>query len=82
MLIAGLRFSRKQAPALRVLADRVRLGEIEGDVETFEQAALAAATGEPLEVHCTTRTEVRRIVAGYGLNGVMPTAVDDLTPAA
>ena len=74
----GLRFDRSQAHLLHHLADRVRAGEIQGDIATFEQAELAALTGEPLEVHCTNLDEAWLMIAGYRLRGAGPTAVETL----
>lgn len=76
---AGLRFHQRDAAALRDLANRVRTREIPGDVTTFEQAELAARTGEPLEVHCTGIEELRLVALGYANCGVTPSAIETLT---
>lgn len=78
-LRVGIRFDRDQAGPLRDLAQRVRRGELRGDTATYEQAELAALTGEPLEVHCTDVDEAKLMVAGYILNGIKVAAVDTLT---
>jgi hypothetical protein len=82
MVTIGLRFAGRDAPLLEALAAQVRRGEILGDVATYEQAALAARTGEPLVVHCTEPQEAYVMAAMYARIGVTHPAVEALGPAA
>lgn len=75
----GLRFDRRDAPALRVLAQRVRNGDIQGDVATFEAAADAADTGEPLIVVCEQPAEALVMAELYVRLGLTRPAVEELT---
>lgn len=70
MLKVGLRFRKGDARLLRHLADRVRNGEIPGTLSTFEQAADAARTGEPLIVVCADPKEAHDMAALYGACGL------------
>lgn len=79
MIVIGLRFERSQGRRLRLLADRIRTGDLEGDITTFEQAALAAETGEPLQVHCNEPREAHLVAAGYVLHGVKRPAIEQLS---
>lgn len=74
----GLRFKRTDELLLNRLAERVRTGDLLGDVDTFEQAALAAQVGEPLQVRCTP-TEIVLIAAGYVVHGLDQPAIEELT---
>jgi hypothetical protein len=76
----GLRFERKDAQLLRFLADRVRNGELgtDANVNTFEQAALAAETGELLEVYCDDPVEVVQMAALYTRLGTAQPVIEDL----
>lgn len=74
----GLRFDRSEAPKLRALADRVKADDLTSDVAAFEQAALAAESGEPLRVVCQNLEEVYRMVAGYILQGIKRPAIEEL----
>jgi hypothetical protein len=71
----GLRFKRTDARVLYRLADRVRLGDMEGDLSTFEQAAISAERGEPLEIQCTP-AEAQALAVGYALNGTSLPTID------
>jgi hypothetical protein len=77
----GLRFARRDAPLLYALADRVRAGDLGRQaVATFEHAAQAAETGEPLIVLCEhSADEAVLMAAGYTQYGVTHPAVDELT---
>lgn len=74
----GLRFARSQRHILRRLADRVRNGEFPGDIDTFEQAAMAAELGEPLVVICNNRDEVEAMAALYARLGVKQPGIEEL----
>lgn len=75
----GLRFDRRDFRLLRELAQRVRRNEIQGDAGTFELAAQAAATGEPLIVICQTPEEAHIMAAGYARIGCRQVAVEHLS---
>lgn len=77
-LTVGLRFRYRDARVLRALAQRIRTGDLKGDIATFEQAATAAECGEPLEVHCTNLMEAQLVAGGYIRCGVTPTAIETL----
>lgn len=77
-LTVGLRFRYRDAKVLRDLAQRVRHGELKGDIATFEQAAIAAECGEPLEVHCDNLMEAQLVASGYIRCGVTPTSIETL----
>jgi hypothetical protein len=78
----GLRFQRTDLQLLRFLAERVRGGELGGQAaNTFEQAARAAETGEPLEVFCDDPAEVAEMAALYVLHGVSQPVIEELAPA-
>lgn len=79
MLKVGLRFRRGDARVLTSYADRVRGGEIPGNLATFEQAAAAARTGEPLVVVCADPKEAHEMAALYALCGVKSPAVEALS---
>jgi hypothetical protein len=74
----GLRFKASEAAKLRVLVDRVKAVDLRADASTFEQAALAAETGEPLVVHFTDPNEVLFMVAGYVRNGIAQPDIEEL----
>lgn len=74
----GLRFKRTDVPILRDLANRVQLGEIPGDLATYQQAMVSAALNEPLEVTCTP-DEAQLLAHGYALNGTSLPTIDELT---
>lgn len=76
----GLRFRRGDARVLRAIAERVRLKELdEQHVATFELAAIAAETGEPLIVCCEDPTEAILMAHGYARYGVRLPAIEELT---
>jgi hypothetical protein len=75
----GLRFARADERLLRGLAAAVRRGEIQGDVATFEGAADAARTGEPLIVYCNNTSEAHIMRDLYVRIGCQPPALDTLT---
>ncbi len=79
ILSIGLRFKRTDAPILRRLERAVRNGELVGDVTTYEQAALAAETGEPLVVLCNSAREALAMAAGYVANGTSQPAIEPLS---
>jgi hypothetical protein len=77
----GLRFARRDARLLRLLADRVRAGDLgQQAVNTFAHAAEAAESGEPLIVICEHNAdEALLMAAGYAQYGVTHPAVEELT---
>lgn len=77
----GLRFHRRDAPLLRTLASRVRNGELgeNANVNTFEQAARAAESGEPLEVICEEPIEAVQMAALYTLHGCSQPVIEELS---
>jgi hypothetical protein len=77
----GLRFRKGDARLLQALAERVRQGEIPGAVSTFEQAELAARTGEPLIVICEDPVEAHQMAALYARLGMKRPAVEELSGA-
>lgn len=81
MIRVGLRFLRSDAPLLRQLAVRARRGELgQQAVTTFEYAADAAQTGEPLIVICEhSHDEALLMAAGYARLGVTHPAIEELT---
>lgn len=79
MLRIGLRFRRGDARVLDAWAERVRSGEFPGNVSTFEQAAKAASTGEPLVVICDDAKEVQQMAALYASCGIRRPAVEALS---
>jgi hypothetical protein len=79
MLKVGLRFRKSDARLLRHLADRVRNGEIQGTLSTFENAAEAARSGEPLIVVCDVLEEAHQMAALYRGCGTSMPAVEALS---
>lgn len=75
----GLRFQRADAPLLRLLAAGVRSGEIQGDLQTYEHAAIAAETGEPLILVCNNTSDAHIMRDLYVRVGCQPPALDTLT---
>jgi hypothetical protein len=77
----GLRFDRRDAWLLHSLADRVRAGDLGRQAATtFEYAAQAAETGEPLIVLCEhSAEEAVLMAAGYTQFGVTHPAIEELT---
>lgn len=78
-LRVGLRFKRRDAKALRWLAERVKAGEIGGDLSTFQGAAVSAETGEPLIVYCDDPREAHLMADLYVRLGITRPAVEELT---
>lgn len=75
----GLRFRRRQAPALRILAHRVRSAEIPNQhAGLFQGAADAAEKGEPLVIRCTQPVEAVLIAQGFANFGLRPPTIEDL----
>ncbi len=75
----GLRFRRRDADALRDIAQRIRSADLQGlDVSTFEQAALAADLGEPLQVICSHPDEAIAMAELYSRLGVERPSVEAL----
>ena len=76
----GLRFDRRDATRLRAWAARVRNGELgaEASANTYEQAARAAESGEPLEVYCTDPMEVVQMAALYTAHGFTRPVIEEL----
>lgn len=79
LLHIGLRFDRRDSDRLFKLADLVRSKQLQGDVSTYEEAAIAATTGEPLLVICTDPGQAHAMAAGYIALGCRPPAVEELT---
>jgi hypothetical protein len=77
----GLRFRANDADRLAALAARVRLGEIPGAAETFDQAEIAARTGEPLIVVCDNPREAHEMASLYAMAGVERPALEALSGA-
>lgn len=76
----GLRFERGDERRLNELAAQVRAGEMgQQAAGTFEQAALAARTGEPLEVFCDNPIEVVQMAALYTVFGVTQPVIEELS---
>jgi hypothetical protein len=75
----GLRFQRRDQQRLEAMADRVRRGEIPGDITTFSSAADAARTGEPLIVYCEKPAEAHLMADLYVRLGISRPAVEELT---
>lgn len=78
-LSVGLRFRYRDRLRLRELAHAIERGELRGDRATFDQAAVAAETGEPLVVKCMTLMEAQLVAGGYIRCGVTPTSIETLT---
>ena len=76
----GLRFDRRDAPGLRAWAGRVRNGELgpDANANTYEQAARAAESGEPLEVYCSDPIEVVQMAALYTAHGFTQPVIEEL----
>lgn len=78
-MLIGLRFAKSDAKLLRGLEAQVRNGELGGQTANiFHQAALAAETGEPLELHCVDPIEAVQMAAVYMQLGVSAPAIEDL----
>lgn len=75
----GLRFDRRDARALAVLADRAKRHELGAEAHaTFSMAADAARTGEPLIVICSNLIEAALMVAGYVRYGIREPVLEQL----
>lgn len=75
----GLRFAHRDTKLLRFLASRVRNGEMGGQAaNVFEQAALAAESGEPLVVYYNDPAEVVQMAAAYIRYGVTRPVIEEL----
>lgn len=81
MMLFGLRFERRDARRLRAVEAQIRNGEMGGyAANVFAQAAIAAETGEPLELHCTGPMEAVEMAAAYvRIAGVWP-VIEELQP--
>ena len=81
MIRLGLRFDRRDVPRFREWAGRVRNGELGPDasVNTFEQAARAAESGEVLEVFCSEPIEVVQLAASYTVMGFRQPVIEELS---
>lgn len=79
MIRVGLRFARRDVATLNGLAAQVRNGELQGDINTFQGAATAAQTGEPLIVYCDRPEEALIMADMYARLGITRPAVDELT---
>jgi hypothetical protein len=78
----GLRFEPRDRRLLRYLAGRVRQGDLAGQAaNVFEQAALAAETGEPLELWCTEPIEAVHMALAYSQYGVTAPTIEELSAA-
>lgn len=79
MIRVGFRFDRRDATKLRALGGRVRAGELPNHhAAVFENAALAAETGEPLIVECEDKAEALLLADGYPRFGVGRPVIDEL----
>lgn len=79
-MVLGLRFKRRDARRLRALAAQVRNGELGGEASNvFTQAAIAAETGEPLQLHCTDPIEAVQMAAAYIRYGVSRPVIEELS---
>ena len=80
MVSLGLRFDPRDGPLLRGLANRVRSGDLSGQAaNVFDQAALAAETGQPLELHCDSPIEAVELAAAYIRFGVRQPNIEQLS---
>jgi hypothetical protein len=80
MIVLGLRFKRRDAPHLRSLASRVRSGDMSGHgAAIFDQAALAAESGQPLELHCADPVEAVQMAVAYIKFGVTRPVIEELS---
>lgn len=78
-MLLGLRFHRGDAKLLYTLAARVRNGEMGAQAaNVFEQAARAAASGEPLELHCDDPMEAVEMAVEYVRHGVTRPVIEEL----
>jgi hypothetical protein len=78
----GLRFTKRDGPLLRSLAESVRNGELGSQaVAVFENAASAAENGEPLIVHHDDPSEVAEMAAAYAKHGVSRPVIEQLSGA-
>jgi hypothetical protein len=77
----GLRFDRRDAPRLREWARRVRNGELgpHENVGTYQLAAEAAETGEPLLIEAQEPMEVVQLAAAYTLMGFRQPVIEELS---
>lgn len=75
----GIRFDRRDVQLLERLADRVKVRDLTGDTQTFEHAAIAARTGEPLIVQCSHPDEVHQMAAMYATLGCNRPTVEALS---
>jgi len=78
----GLRFRKEDARTLRALAAAVRSGEMgQQSVNTFEMAAIAAETGEPMIVYHDDPMEVVEMAAAYIRYGCHRPVIEQLSGA-
>jgi len=80
-MVLGMRFKRTDAAKLRFLASRVQAGDLgkHTSANVFTQAAMAAETGEPLEVHCDDPMEVVQMAALYTRLGISQPVIEELS---
>lgn len=78
----GLRFAREDVPTLRALAAAVRSGEMgQQSVNTFEQAAIAAESRQPMIVYHDDPMEVVEMAAFYIGHGCRQPVIEQLSGA-
>lgn len=78
----GLRFAREDARTLRSLAAAVKSGEMgQQSVNVFQQAALAAESGEPMIVYHDDPIEVVEMAAMYIHHGCHRPVIEQLNGA-
>lgn len=79
-MLIGLRFHKRDAKLLRGLEAQVRNGEMSGQTANiFAQAAIAAESGQPLELHCVDPIEAVQMASVYMQLGVSAPAIEALT---
>lgn len=78
MKTAAFRFRKSQVRRLRELAE---MGRERDDIDSslFDKAADATASGEPLHIGFTDRSELDHMRAGFVRLGVVEPEVEDLT---
>lgn len=81
LLRFGLRFKRGEALLLRLLASRVRSGELGNEgAQLYDDAAEATERGEALIVLCEYPVEIEAMAAGFVAAGFERPAIEDLNP--
>ena len=82
-MLAGLRFRRGDARVLRNHVEELKRHGIDrSHISLFENAALAAENGEPLQVQAQTIDEVQSIASAFTFYGLRRPVIDDLSGQA